>query len=653
MNGQRVSGHSVNFRAAIKQLIELPLKGSLAVEAALTETINNAFDARASEVRIMFSSYKGEQALIIMDNGSGFNRNGANSILSYAYSAQDRKDTKTVGANGTGAKAILGLGELEKTKVTIFSFSNEFTNGLELSFDFEYLVALAEKKVKEGNMIEKSSWKKFFQGWERETGSTIILTGFDGRKLNPKTLMSALSSCLTPRTCKMVSFLSNEKLTPITLNKIEGSNFSFQDDSGKLIGNVSLDLYCGGGNDGPKICGNLNYLFDFNSFFKTLSVSQKESVGRIWQSVGGYIYIDNINVYRIHDGSLSKEFYSSGACDELVMILNLVGEELKEMDKKIADEKDIQKQKDFLKRIVAASHKINPVQPHHSGLGRTKATGPQKEEEVYIVPKNITLEKGEEKEITLVNKGTKLIRFKGAKWLTNRLVDITGEGQMVTIKGKEIGKGDLIVSNGDFSHTIKLKVEEPSNTPYIAGPKYINPGSSITYEVRKVQDNVEWYVDSSDEITLIKNTGKSVNIVVNANTELTDFMLRCMDSKNKIIASRRIIISNQRKNESPMVSIGNKYYLLEFGTHYPSCLAQVENDGEDYPIVVINPLHPLIRGTSWFSETKEIISAICSVAINEQVENDGLKTQKANNLLWKSITDYRELIFSQEKETKN
>jgi hypothetical protein len=198
-----------------------------------------------------------------------------------------------------------------------------------------------------------------------------------------------------------------------------------------------------------------------------------------------------------------------------------------------------------------------------------------------------------------------------------------------------------------------LKVEEPSNTPYIAGPKYINPGSSITYEVRKVQDNVEWYVDSSDEITLIKNTGKSVNIVVNANTELTDFMLRCMDSKNKIIASRRIIISNQRKNESPMVSIGNKYYLLEFGTHYPSCLAQVENDGDDYPIVVINPLHPLIRGTSWFSETKEIISAICSVAINEQVENDGLKTQKANNLLWKSITDYRELIFSQEKETKN
>lgn len=84
----------VGYETMLRQNIEQPVRGVQALAVSLRETINNAIDARAENVRIMLGSFRGKEALITMDDGVGFDRKGLNSVMGYAASSRLRTDKR-------------------------------------------------------------------------------------------------------------------------------------------------------------------------------------------------------------------------------------------------------------------------------------------------------------------------------------------------------------------------------------------------------------------------------------------------------------------------------------------------------------------------------------------------------------------------------
>jgi len=647
--GQVRTGPGINVRLLIQQSLQTMLKGNKALVAAIIEPINNGFDHGATEVRLNFGTYKGKHALFIMDDARGFNETGVDSMLSFGFSDKSQYDTQTIGVNGTGSKAVLGLGDLKETKVSIISFSETFKHGMHLDFNLDYLFDLADGKAVKPKKQEHLSRNDFWNGWKRENGTNFILTGFSTKVLNQKTLYSALSEALTPLNFKKVKLCVGDKYSFVPLKKIEGSRYDFSY-KGDILGNFVFDLYYGGPNDGPKMCGKENYIRDYSDFLPTLSSKQKEQIGKIWKSTGGFAYIENINIYRMTDGSFNKDFYENGACEELVSMFKLVGEELDDLEEKINDEKMAEEQRDVINRLVEASNKIAP-QPYSSGRGATQTAMPSSntEEKIYIVPRVLFMELGDSKVITLHNNGTEKLNFGKCTWLTSSFVTIVGSGDTVRINAKKVGETKLIVHGTGWNHEILVNISEPTNNPYIYGPKYVNTGVSADYEIAKFKGNLTWFVETSHshvkDVFIESQTNSSVKVFVTKDATLKQFILKCKDSKDQVIAEKRIMISDKRVHRAPMMLIGGKYYKLDFKTLYKDALAQIDDDDpEDYPSIVINSVHPFVRYQNIATKMKEYISAICTVAVAHQIEKDGLSTMKAMNILWQTINEYRNTV---------
>lgn len=647
--GPARTGPGINVRLLIQQSLMTMLKGNKALVAAINEPINNSFDHGATEVRLRFGTYKGKQALFIMDDARGFNESGVDSMLSFGFSDKSQYDTQTIGVNGTGSKAVLGLGDLKETKVNIISFSDTFKHGIHLDFNLDYLFDLADGKAVKPKKQESISRVDFWNGWKRETGTNFILTGFSSKVLNQKTLHSALSEALTPLNVKKVKLGVEDKYSFVPLKKIEGSRYDFSY-TGEILGNFVFDLYYGGPNDGPKLCGKENYIRDYSDFLPTLSSKQKEQIGKIWKSTGGFAYIENINIYRMTDGSFNKDFYENGACEELVSMFKLVGEELDELEEKINDEKLAEEQKEVISRLVEASNKISP-QPYSSGRGLTQAAMPSShvEGKIYIVPRVLFMKLGESLVVTLHNNGTEKIKLEKCTWLTSSFVNIEGSGDTVRITAKKIGQSKIIVNGDGWYHEIALTIIEPTNNPYIFGPKYMNLGVYADYEIANFKKQLTWFVETSHshlkDVYISAQTSSSATVHVSKEATLSQFLLKCKDSNDQIVAEKRIIVSDRRSQKAPLVLIGGKYYKLDFKTLYKDALAQIDDDDpEDYPSIVINSLHPFVRYQPISVKMKEYITAICTVAVSHQIEKDGLSTMKAMNVLWQAINEYRNTV---------
>ncbi len=647
--GQARSGPGINVRLLIEQSLMTMLKGNKSLVVAIIEPINNSFDHGATEVRITFGNYKGKHALFIMDDARGFNQSGIDSILSFGFSDKEQYDTNTIGVNGTGSKAVLGLGDLKETKVSIVTFSESFKHGMYLDFNLDYLFDLADGKVPKPKRQEHLIRTEFWNGWKRETGTNFILTGFSPKVLNQKTLYNALSEALTPLNFKKVKLGVGDKYTNVPTKKIEGTKYEFNH-TGDILGNFVFDVYYGGPNDGPKMCGKENYIRDYSDFLTTLSSKQKEQIGKIWKTIGGFVYIEKINIYRMTDGSFNKDFYENGACEELVSMFNLVGDELDDLEEKINDEKLAEEQREVISRLVEASNKIAP-QPYSSGRGLTQAAmpGSKVDEKIYIVPRVLFLKLGESAMVTLNNLGTEKINLSKCTWLTSAFVTREGTGDTVRITAKKIGESKLIVHGEGWNHEIALTISESSSNPYIFGPKYVNLGTRSDYEIVNFKKELTWFVETSHshskDVEIESQTNSSVKIFIKKDATVNQFLLKCKDSADQIVAEKRIIVSDRRSHKAPMILIGGKYYKLDFKTLYKNDLAQIDDDDpEDYPSIVINSVHPFVRDQNIATKMKEYITAICMVAMTHQVEKEGLSTMKAMNIVWKTINEYRNTV---------
>lgn len=665
----------VNYPKLILQFIETILKGMNTLKVAMGEIVNNSFDANASRVKIFIDTFEGKNALFIMDDGTGFLREKLVSIMSYLYSSHSQEDTSKTGKNGTGSKSALGLGDFEKTKVTYVTKSRDYPNGIQFYFDLDYLIKFVDgKKVNSDDYITSKIDENIFakNGWYRDTGSTFILTGYDGRTVSLDQIRKILSETLIPPVASKVEIFDDSTNTFIAVSPVvpDGKYLSFSDKF-KLLGNIKLDLYYGGSGEGPAICGPMNNICTFDDFFSELSKDYKNRVTRLWKSIGGYIYVENINTFRISNNSLNTKFYKEGACDELVECLQVIASELSKMNDEFKEEIELAKMQNVLEKISEVSAKISgtPEVLNKNGGGSMFAKPGLSDKAIFIVPKDIDLMPNDKIEVTLHNKGTTGLNFGDAVWsVKGSLVTLGGKGtgnkgRNVTINaGKNTGTCVIEIKGPSFGdHILKVRVGSyaTTTTPYIAGAKYLNPGSESTYSLNRCDrvSDPKWNINSKHSgVSITETNGKEVVIKVEKNTPIHDFTLECFDDKNKIITTKRIgVVSGKGRKQLPMVTIGDKVFSVYFSTHYLNCIAVVEHDDKnDYPMIVLNPIHDIVKKQHyWMNKVGGLINGMAMAAAIFQVESGEVSQKKAMQVASEFIVSIQNGLFNKKSSKIN
>lgn len=651
----------VNHRQTLAHMITAPVQGPDGIFIALQEAINNSFDAQASEIKIRQGTFEGKPALIISDNGCGFNQKAIQSVMSYALSSKKRGDLKTVGVNGTGLKHFLGL-SIEKAQITILSVNKEVNENLEsctkMQITFEYLVALAQKKTKAEDYVTNMPVP---QDWEvdvnRKTGSTIIITGYDGRKMKTAgQMIEDLAEYLTPKALSFISIKNGDVWSKPNPVSFRGNQFTLSHKSEKL-GDVHCDLWYGGNGDGPIVCGHINTIIPLMALWSKMGKEQKKKVSKIWKTVAGHIYIEKANYFRQHDGTFSDEFFQPKILGEFIQLLELVSEELEKLSDQAVNTKSEKEKAEFLNRVIEMARTISPINSlptlGDSGNSLIPKVG-DVSEDVYIVPRNLRLHPGVNEKITLQNLGRKKIDFSGSLWSTSDESLLTIENAKsgsASIKPLKTGKATISILGAFGTHTINIIIEAVSTEPFIKGPTSIKPNSVYQYTLEKYTQDVYWDIEGMNEFTKLipdMDNPKRVSVKVEEHAPEKSFTL-LVYSKNtkKVIAKREINVSvHGGKNKPPVIRIGKKDYMLEVGTYNVSVIAQIDSFTENgIPAVVLNPLHPRIRKVSAFKSSETILNAIACVAVMNQIEEGLLKTTEGVVIVEDFVTKIKEKIY--------
>lgn len=649
-------------------MISNPVKGNDGAYIAIREAINNSFDVGATEIKIKFGTYEKNPALFISDNGAGFSHVGVNSAMSYFISSRKREDLKTIGTNGTGIKGFLGLGKFEKTRLTILSTSKEL-GPVKMDVTFQYLVDLANKKAEAEEYVTRlmsplKEWRD--ADIKRTTGTTLILTGFDARKLKrTDQIINELGEYLTPKSSKCIKVLEEGKWKDLVPPAFKGVfyDFSYKTEG---LGNIIFELYYGGNGEGPVVCGSMNAIIGLGELCKEMKREQKKRISKIWKSVAGHIYMDNANQYRLHDNSFSEKFYENKACEELVEVLNAVSEELIEKSEEKKTSELMQRQQILINRIVEAGRLISPPGNIDEGKRDETSLRPfgniESEEDIYIVPKVLRLLTRQEQQITLRNSGKKEISFDNAEWKSAGVVTVLSyKGASAKVKsGQYKGEGEIQISGSFGQHTIKVEVDDMSMLPFVQGPRYVKPGSSHNYKLQRYEKfEVNWKLEKAPNgISLIATSDrKTVAIKIENNREDCSFELIAFEKgvTDKVIARKKVSVLQDgtfTKLPASIIHIGELDYVLSIEANYPATVAQIDyyfNDG-DTPQIVVNPTHPRIKNMKFFYSIDHILAAIANAAMIDQVSKGAMKASEAPARAEDFILKIKSELFKKDAE---
>lgn len=661
-NGEKlVLTARVNHHKNIAHMIEAPVTGGTGIFVALREAINNSFDAGSKDIKIKMGTYNGEPALIISDDGEGFNHARIISAMSYGDSAKLKNDTKTIGVNGTGLKSFLGLGDLKETKLTILSVNKELSDCTKMEINFDYLVKLAEKQADPENHVKRvpvpSYWPK------GGTGSILHLTGFDNRRIKTmKQIISGMGERLTPRAIKYIKVYDENSWKKVEPEEMDGIFYDFSEKT-KSLGLVEFEIYYGGNGKGVKVCGPINTILDLDDIYKKLSKEQRNMFSKVWKGVSGYIYIENAKKFRAHDNSFSNEFYETKACEEFLAMLNLVGEELEKLAESQRNSSMIKEKEFLLDKIVEIGRELFP--PTTASLTNSGNTPPKSsgsKEDIYIVPKGVRLYPYQQLKIKLRNTGTEPVDFSGALW-TSKSDAFTinrSAGSTATIKAGKLAGGGEIYVNGLFGrHVVKVIVSESLVGPFIQGPKFIRPGGTFTFELmRHEKDTIVWEIEKGPltEIKLRVDTENKKKVFLEVRPDCKDMtvVLRVINSeKDKEIARKIIVVSEDytAQAKDQIFNINNEDYVLKIDSYFPEAVAVVDTlytDGE-MPCIVVNPIHSRIKNLDYTKSIDPILTAIITAALMQQVHEGKVRPQQAMGISEKYISSIREKMPTKKK----
>lgn len=652
----------VDHRKVLEFMITNPIKGQDGFFVAVREIVNNSFDAEAKNISIKFGKSGKENALIIHDDGKGFSKEGIISAMSYAISSRKRDDTSTIGTNGTGLKGLLGLGNLDKTKITIITVDQQkVCYKMEITFD--YLVSLAAKKAKVENFISEISIPKdWSQEMIRETGTSVILTGFDGRRMKTiQQITKQFGEFLTPRASEFVRIFDGKDLVSIEPVAYHGKKYEFEFETIDL-GLVSFILYCNGSGDGPIVCGNINAIIPLSEVYSKLSREQKAKVPKnLWKTTSGHVYVQKANTFRSHDGSFTEDFYQSSASDQLVDLLEAVGEEIDKLTEQVKDEKAIALQQKLVNSIMEAGRKMDLVNDNLFKDREKPGLDIQTDKDIYLTPSKIRLRANQEVVITLYNHGKKQVDFTGSSWYTNsNLFTITDskDAKAKVVAKQEEGEGKITIKGSFGEHTIAVQVSHAPVGTFISGPSYVKPGSEIEYILKRYDSPfVDWEYSSVNGIVFQQDPLHPKMILMKVSPQIEEGELTIFAKRSGVksfIAKKRIFVVNNipQVPESSIKILGEEYILV-VDVIYPDTVAQPDygfaND-EEITKIVINPLHPRIRDLGFVKSLDFLLPALAQAAAVDQISKGLIKPQKALVEAEKFIANMRDFVLKPARE---
>lgn len=663
---------AINNKELLRHMIEDTVSADDGLYLALKEIINNSLDAGASKIKIKFGKYDGADALIISDDGAGFTQKAINSMLSFAFSAQKRNDIKTIGTNGTGSKMLLGLGDLDKTKITVLSVCKDFTSCKRLDIDFDYLYNLGRKKAKaedqEHDITTPENWN---EDMPRTTGATVILTGYDGRRVRGATqLIKNLGEHITPKSSKYVTIQDGKKWQGIEPVVYRGSLFEMSFDEYSTLGKVEFVLYYGRTNASElAMCGTLNMVSYFSDFVKKLDATERKKLSYAWKNISGHIYIEKANMYRVHNGGLNKQFYAKPAKD-LLKILHLVGEELSTLNEAVYNKELFEKRQRLVDRIIEANRKLSATglgsgttAPSPGASPAVKRVKPANEikEGPDFTPTLLRLSPRQTKEIILRNRGLQFADFGDVKWRTESnlfKIEHQSSENVKIVTGENTGSAILIAEGSFGSHSIKVDISTLPIGAYISGPNALKPGGTCEYDLFRYEGtNLQWEIRGAEGIILQESDKKKIKITIPDNCTETHVILAVrVVGDNEDLATKKIEITPEENKNTPVVVINKKEYRLEVNLYFQDTVAQLdsidwEKDENQLPKIVINPLAPRLKMLGFMNALDSYLAAIALAALSKQVEDGEITAFAAAALAEEFISTMKvQLLSKDEKE---
>jgi hypothetical protein len=651
----------VNHREVYMHMIQGHVQGDSGRFIALREAINNSFDAGATKIQIRIGKKEGVPTLTISDNGSGFSDKGVASAMGYAASANARDDVKTIGANGTGLKSFLGLGNIESTKLTLYSVHRQHPGCRKMTITFRYLMDMINKKTKAEDHVEDvaipRNWFEDLESKDRTTGTTLELTGHSVKIIGTaKNIIKHLGEYLTPKACSHVEIFDEgdwHKVLPVAF---KGKYYQFVYPM-ETLGMVMFNIYYGDSNaEGPTICASMNAIQPFFDLVKHLDTENKKQISKVWKVIGGHIYIEKGNTFRRHDGSFGNAFYESSACPDFLGLLQAVGQELELLNEQERNTQVLQKREMLVSKIIEASQTINPVQPGTGGSPDAYKKGRMEpsQDELCLVPTRLRLYPGQTKSIYLHNIGTKSIDLSGVEWsLTSAgLTVISTLGPQVTIKaGPQVSEVTLVAKLPNLEHKVLVNIDTMPVGPYISGPGGVKPGTEAFWHLLRYDKIVDWQISpSSSYIKLEQSTDTKgeIKLTVSDKSPEGSFKLTAY-RKGTIeeVASKQILVTHQNGRTSPIISVNNQEYNLMVDVYCPDTVAQIDylwTEGEELPTIVVNPLHPRVKNLGSHLALDHYLAAIATAALAYQLEKKIITVKQVAPLIEEFIGKLKEII---------
>lgn len=482
----------------------------------------------------------------------------------------------------------------------------------------------------------------------------MILTGFDGRKTKTLYQIAAeFGEYLTPKANGYVRIKDRDELIQIAPMKFQGRQYEFSYDTASL-GNVEFDLFYGENSaEGPIVCGAINAILPLTELYSRMDKKQKGKVSKVWKTTSGHIYLEKGNTFRLHDGNFSEKFYDSDACDQLIELLLMVSEELEQLSESKRNEDQISKKQHLINRIVEIGRKLMPSLPfdEFSNAGNLPANGliPPSEQEYYFVPNCVRMHPGEVEVVTLVNKGTKFVDFSNIIWETNdRVITILqANAAKVTIKATSTGTASLIAKGPFGTHTVAIEISNAVDQPYIAGPTYVKPGDSYTYEVKRYTDSATllWEVECKEKgvIGVPEITDKKkYTVKVEQDCSDTVITIFVRSKSSKVLIARKVIYVTEAgaRKQAPVIRIAKRDYMLTCGSMFKDTVAQVDYLFREsgIPEIMVNPIHQRIKDLGYMQSMDHILVAIANAAVMDQVSEGIIRVAEAQgiveNFIW-------------------
>ncbi|MFA7285000.1 MAG: ATP-binding protein [Candidatus Absconditabacterales bacterium] len=598
---------------------------------ASKELVVNSTDAGAQRILMLF---RRDGSVIFADDGKGMDARARDSVLSYGFSSKERLDLKTAGANGTGLKNCLGLGDINKTRIEIQTSTDGITF-YRLDINFDYVVELAEKTANPSQYQKQIPKPKDWCSYLNRTSGTNIILHNCERIPNPSNVIKELAEYLVPPVARMVEVFDGVTLSGLNRVMYDGKPYSCEIPMGKF-GTLTAELFIGVSKQSRiQVCGPSNAIMTLGRFWEGYGTKLPAELAPL-SSCSGWIYLSAANQWRMHDGTFDLGFFKSNAASLFVEGMIQIADEVKVTLRQLNEDRNTAEWSEMLMEFVSANNLefTNPVPGKATGVFRPAPSTHAKELEVVIVPNQFHLQPNQTASFTFTNEGTK--KLDPERWVVDDAASLakvkgTKLGNEMTLKsGSNLGTSYLTLTHpelhGSRSYQIKVVVGFRPD-PFIEGPTKIQSGREIIYRLRYFDNDtkVVWSLKEKDSDVVIRGSGKRIaNLLSKIANRMRRVTLVVHDQVHgRKIADKEIEVFPPVQNGSMSITVHKQRFELQPTTILiGGALAHIGHDWGDTPTIALNFNAPSLLLMP--NKKQQLLNSVAMAAVSWLVQKDKL-----------------------------